>query len=234
MIEPNMATMLVYILCDLDIDKIALKKCLHEAVNLSFNRISVDSDQSTSDTCFILSSKKVPLTSLEEFQGALNQLCMDLADDLVRNGEGTGHVMEVVVKGAPDDSKALGMARSLVNSPLTKTAIFGNDPNVGRIIQALGDYAGNHHWELKKEALKIYMGGKLVMADGAFILDQTMEDYLYSYLKECSLKTPCPGFPAHEKRVKIEIELGQGTGSSRVLGSDLSYEYVRENADYRS
>lgn len=233
MIEPNMATMLVFILTDLDLPRKTLQGALQKAADISFNRLSIDSDQSTSDSALLLSSAKVPVDK-KDFQEALNRLCMDLADDIVRNGEGTGHVIDVEIRGAQKEKEALGMAKALVNSPLTKTAVYGNDPNVGRFLQALGDYAGNHGIPLERNSIEILLGGKTIFSNGIFQLNEEKEQLLSAYLKDCALETPCPGFPAHRKRVELKIELGQGNASTRVLGSDLSYEYVRENADYRS
>ena len=144
MIEPNMATMLCYILTDLDIPRPRLQQLLSETVKVSFNCISVDGDQSTSDTVLLLSSRKVPSTPEAEsaFAAALNSVCTQLAEDIVRNGEGTQHVVKVRVTGAPSDSVARGVGKSIVNSNLVKCAISGCDPNVGRIVGAIGSYLG--------------------------------------------------------------------------------------------
>ncbi|HOV63895.1 MAG TPA: bifunctional ornithine acetyltransferase/N-acetylglutamate synthase, partial [Spirochaetia bacterium] len=143
MIEPNMATMLCFILTDIDMKRDVIERSFRKAVSVSLNRISVDSDQSTSDTALIFSSQRKPSVSEEEFTEALISVLSPLASDIVRNGEGTTHVMKVLIEEAPDEVSAAGFAKAVVNSPLVKTAVFGNDPNVGRIISALGDYAGN-------------------------------------------------------------------------------------------
>lgn len=234
MIEPNMATMLVFILTDADLPGETLQECLKEVCDQTFNRLSIDSDQSTSDSAFLLSSAMGGKEDPEAFKKALLELCHKLADDLVRNGEGTGHVIEVQVKGAPSEETALGIAKNIVNSPLSKTAIYGNDPNVGRFLQSLGDYCGNQGIEVNREELRMSLGGEVIVEKGAFTLNEEKELRLSRYLKDCSLETPCPGYPAHGKRVLLEIHLGQGKEEARVLGSDLSYEYVHENADYRS
>lgn len=234
MIEPNMATMLVFILTDADIPKEILQQTLKEVSNLTFNRLSIDSDQSTSDTAFLLSSGKAGKVEPQAFKEALLALCKDLADDLVRNGEGTGHVIEMQVKGAPSEEIALGIAKHIVNSPLSKTAIYGNDPNVGRFLQALGDYCGNEGILLDRDKIRMSLGGEIILEKGAFRLSEEKESRLSNYLHDCALETPCPGYPAHGKRVQLEIDLAIGNEEAKVLGSDLSYEYVRENADYRS
>jgi glutamate N-acetyltransferase/amino-acid N-acetyltransferase len=136
MIEPNMATMLAYILTDLKLPKATLDRCLRAAVAKSFNCISVDGDQSTSDTCFLLSSEVVEASASDEseFTTALATVCRDLAEDIVRNGEGTNHVIKVTVTGAPTDLIARDLGRFVCNSNLVKCAIAGCDPNVGRIV----------------------------------------------------------------------------------------------------
>ncbi|TVR05043.1 MAG: arginine biosynthesis protein ArgJ, partial [Spirochaetaceae bacterium] len=141
MVEPNLATMLVFLLTDADIDRDGLRTVLSKAVAQSFNRISIDSDQSTSDMVVAVSSQRHRVEPAA-FEGALTGLCRSLAGDVVRNGEGTCHVIRVRLRGAPCEEDAAGLAKAVVNSPLVKTAVFGNDPNVGRIIGALGDYAG--------------------------------------------------------------------------------------------
>jgi len=234
MIEPNMATMLVFILTDADLPGSVLQNSLKKVCDLTFNRLSIDSDQSTSDSAFILSSKEQSGVSESEFSDALLTVCLQLADDIVRNGEGTGHVIEARISGAPDETTALGIGKNLVNAPLTKTAIFGNDPNVGRILQSLGDYAGNQGITLNRDKLSIRLGGETILEEGSFQLNEQKEKALSDYLKDCSLETPCPGYPAHGKRVLLEVDLAMGQSFAAVLGSDLSYEYVRENADYRS
>ena len=234
MIEPNMATMLVFLMTDLSLERDQLREILKRVSNRTFNRISVDSDQSTSDSVYLLSSRKKGGADPAAFEEALYELCRSLAEDIVRNGEGCGHVISVNVEGAVSEEQAAGFAKALVNSPLSKTAVFGNDPNVGRFVQAVGDYAGNHEVSLDEKAIEIRLGDELVFKGGEFLLDAEKESRLSDYLKARQLPTPCPGYPAHEDKVSISVFLGLGKKSARVLGSDLSYEYVRENADYRT
>lgn len=233
MIEPNMATMLVYIMTDLDIPRAALREILPRAVERSFNCISVDSDQSTSDMCLAWASRRRPCPDLAAFEDSLTHLCEALAQDIVRNGEGTAHVMEIHVEGAPDDRQAREAAKAVANSPLVKTAIFGNDPNVGRLLAAVGDWAGNHGLSLDPSQLEVSLGGIPVYTRGAFQLDADKERLLSDRLLEASMPEKKHA-PPHERVVEIRIDLGEGPGRARVWGSDLSYEYVRENADYRS
>ncbi|MDR2845272.1 MAG: bifunctional ornithine acetyltransferase/N-acetylglutamate synthase, partial [Puniceicoccales bacterium] len=142
MIEPNLATMLVYILTDIAVPRALLREMLVRAVNPSFNAISIDSDMSTSDTVVLVSSGKVPFADADAdaFEAALTRVCRDLAEDIVRNGEGVHHVVRVRVSGAPDAAAARALGKAVINAPLFKCAVAGNDPNVGRLVQALGKH----------------------------------------------------------------------------------------------
>jgi glutamate N-acetyltransferase/amino-acid N-acetyltransferase len=262
MIEPNMATMLVYIVTDLDCDAKVLQRALSKAVNAdgSFNRISVDSDQSTSDTILVLSSQQRPRLdpALEEqaITDALSALCADLAQDVVRNGEGTQHVMKVTVTGAPTQELAHGIGKAVVNSPLVKTAIAGNDANVGRIIAAVGSYVGKYSpaWApVVAKQCEIIVGDQTVFNNGEFTIDDKKEVKLAKILKDAELPhgTNCP---KHYNTVDITIHLqgrenalkevpckckGSGTcktlqNSTVVYGSDLTHTYVDVNGGYRS
>jgi len=234
MIEPNMATMLAFVMTDVTVSRELMRKVLPRVAEQSFNTISVDSDQSTSDSLFLFSSNRKPGVSEEELELALNRLCCELSEDIVRNGEGCGHVIKVRVCGAPSRDMAKGFGKALINSPLSKTAVFGNDPNVGRFIQAIGDYAGNHDITLDETKISISLGDEIIYKEGRFSLDSDKERTLSRYLKDRSLTTPSPGYPEHDLAVHITVLLGLGREEAIVLGSDLSYEYVRENADYRT
>jgi glutamate N-acetyltransferase/amino-acid N-acetyltransferase len=234
MIEPNMATMLVFILTDIDLPKDQLEESLHKAVKQSFNTISVDGDQSTSDMAVILSSSIYPCSSIVDFEKSLISLCKDLAEDIVRNGEGTSHVIKVTTKGECNQELGTGIGKAVINSPLVKTALFGNDPNVGRIISAIGDFLGNHRINIDTRNISITLGEIEIFARGAFMIDNEKEIKLSGYLKETQLNPDIKGYPEHNKTVDITISIGEGPGSFTVIGSDLTYEYVRENADYRS
>ncbi len=234
MIEPNMATMLVFLMTDITISREALRRCLSRVAERTFNRISIDSDQSTSDSVLLFSSCRKPAVEESVFEEALYSLCRKLAEDIVRNGEGTGHVIKVKVRDAATEEQAAAFGKALVNSPLSKTAIYGNDPNVGRFVQAVGDYAGNNGIALEEKKLIIQLGEETVFSGGEFQLDGSKEKRLSDYLLSRKMTTPNPGYPEHEMSVEIAISLGLGDAESLVLGSDLSYEYVRENADYRT
>jgi glutamate N-acetyltransferase/amino-acid N-acetyltransferase len=230
MIEPNLATMLVYILTDLVVPRDQLRAILSRVAGETFNRISIDSDTSTSDTVVAISSGKVP--------------CADLAEDVVRNGEGVRHVLRVQVSGAPDATTAVSLGKAIVNAPLFKCAMAGNDPNVGRLVQAIGKHVGAAGLALDLSRLRARIGGQEIFADGAFRLDYDKEAALVAHLKSAELYQSKPtadggfappvDYPPHERCVEIEVDLGAGPASVTVFGGDLTHEYVSENADYRS
>jgi len=244
MIEPNLATMLVYLLTDLAIPRASLRRLLPLAVGPSFNCISIDTDTSTSDTVALLSSGVVPCNDEEAFARALATVCSDLAEDVVRNGEGVRHVVRTSVRGAPSETLARALGKAVVNAPLVKCALAGNDPNVGRIIMAIGKHVGIHAPEVNLTNLRIALGGKTIFERGSFGLDPAVETDLIAHLKNAELyqsAAPADGvfkpvidFPPHERCVELDIDLGCGSASATVLGADLTHEYVSENADYRS
>ena len=234
MIEPNMATLLCFLCTDVAVPRRTLREELSWCVERALNRISVDSDQSTSDTAIILSSGRAGNVGREELRRGLLDVLSGLAFDIMRNGEGIGHVMRVRVAGAQSERAAVSVARAIVNSPLVKTAIFGNDPNVGRIVSAIGDYMGNSGERFDPASVTVRMGGTDIFAGGAFCLDAEKEGTLSAYLKERALDTKRRPWPQHDRTVDIDVSLGASKGEAEVLGSDLSYDYVRENADYRS
>lgn len=234
MIEPDMATMLVFLLTDIYVPRDVLREQIRETVVDTFNSISIDGDQSTSDMVLCISSGKHKGVKPEKFKEALHQVSAKLAEDIVRNGEGTGHVIRVTVTGAEGVEQAKLVGKAVINSPLVKTAVFGNDPNVGRILMAVGDCAGREGISVDREKIEISIADQVVFQKGHFTLDQQKEEYVAKYLKECSLETEGKRFPEHERIVEIHIALALGRDKTAVVGSDLSYEYVRENADYRT
>jgi glutamate N-acetyltransferase / amino-acid N-acetyltransferase len=245
MIEPNLATMLVYLLTDAAVEREELRAALAAAAEVSFNAISIDSDTSTSDTVVALASGAAGPVDRAAFRAGLTQVCRDLAEDVVRNGEGVRHVMRVTVRGAPDEAAARALGKAVVNSPLLKTAVAGNDPNVGRLVMALGKEAGARGLALDPARARLTMGGELIVEGGLFRLDREKERRLTAHLVAAELYPQAPAadgitfrppvdFPRHERAVEIGIELGAGPGTAEVLGADLTHEYVTENADYRS
>lgn len=234
MIEPNLATMLVFILTDFSFDRNEAREILRQVSERSFNSISVDSDQSTSDMCLLLGSGKAGSISGIDLESLLLPLCSELAHDIVRNGEGTSHVISLQVHGRKDHDEARAIAKAVVNSPLVKTAIYGNDPNVGRILSSMGDYIGNAGLGADRSKLEIRIGDQLVFANGVFLLDKEKEILISEYFADAAMNTRIHGYPQHDKTIEIRVDFHDGPGWARVLGSDLTHEYVTENADYRS
>ncbi|MFP4113559.1 MAG: bifunctional glutamate N-acetyltransferase/amino-acid acetyltransferase ArgJ [Spirochaetota bacterium] len=234
MIEPNMATMLVFLLTDLDISRDVARRSLSTAVDRSFNAITVDGDMSTSDMALLLASGCAGTVTEEVFTRALGRLCGLLAQDVVRNGEGTGHVLELTVGGLESVELARGVAKAVANSPLVKTALYGNDPNVGRLLSAVGDYLGSNGRSVDPESVMIRLGDEVVFRNGAFRIDREKELRLSDYLKATALNARLTGYPQHQRCVEIAIDCGAGTAQATVWGSDLSDQYVHENADYRT
>jgi glutamate N-acetyltransferase/amino-acid N-acetyltransferase len=244
MIEPNMATMLVYLLTDLAVPRATLRRLLPAAVDPSFNCISIDTDTSTSDTVVLLSSGMFPCPDEDAFVQALSAVCHDLAEDVVRNGEGVHHVLRVAVNRAPSEPIARALGKAVINSPLVKTAMCGNDPNVGRILMAIGKYVGLHAPDVSLANAHIALGGRTIFEHGCFHLDPAVETELVAQLRQAELYAsaipadgvfrPSVDFPPHERCVDLEINLVAGAASATVLGADLSHEYISENADYRS
>ncbi len=234
MIEPNMATMLCYVLTDVKVSREDLQAVLSDVVDRTFNRISVDSDQSTSDTVLAFSSCKKAEVSIEDFRAALFSVCNFMAEDIVRNGEGTEHVIKVRVCGAVDEKDAVGVGKAVVNSPLVKTAICGNDPNVGRILSSIGDYYSNCKMDLDVNSVSVQIGDKVVFDNGVFVLDNDKEVYLSDYMKSVAFDNKKSGFPQNFECVEILVSLPFADGQAEVVGSDLTHGYVSENADYRS
>ena len=244
MIEPNLATMLVYVLTDLAVPRGELRAMLARAIDASFNAISIDSDTSTSDTVALISSGRVPCEDFGAFERGLHTVCRDLAEDVVRNGEGVRHVIRVRVTHAASPVLARALGKAIVNAPLFKCAVAGNDPNVGRLVQAIGKHIGAFAPQTDLSKLRAAMGGVDIFANGVFQLDPSKEAALIAHLRGAELyasAAPKDGvfsapidFPPHERCVELEIEVGNGAASATVLGGDLTHEYVSENADYRS
>jgi len=196
MIEPNLATMLVYILTDIAVPRETLRASLARAVDGTFNALSIDSDTSTSDTVVMLSSGRVALGSArqDDFDAALASVCGALADDVVRNGEGVQHVIRAAVRGAPSKEVARAVGKAIVNSPLFKCAVAGNDPNVGRLIAAIGKCigclpAGPAPLDMSRTVLR--MGGVEIFRAGRFALTPETEKQLVAHLRAAQMWGEC-------------------------------------------
>ena len=220
MLEPHLATMFCFIATDAMIAADALDAALRRAVDRSFNRVTVDSDQSTSDTVAILANGLAENALLERggkafraFSEGLNAVAERLARMLVKDGEGVSKVVEIHVRGARSGKDALLAARSVANSPLVKTAICGADPNWGRLMMALGKSSAR----VVQDRVGISIGDHKVVEQGALIAGARLDR-----VREVM------GAPEYT----IDIDLGQGRGEDRVWTSDLTEEYVRLNSKY--
>ncbi|MEW6068457.1 MAG: bifunctional glutamate N-acetyltransferase/amino-acid acetyltransferase ArgJ [Nitrospirota bacterium] len=220
MICPDMATMLCFIITDIAVNQKTLNKTLNEAVKNSFNRITIDGDMSTNDTVLIMANGMLGNPQITEksesytsFKNALNKITFDLSKMIVKDGEGASKFIEIEVKGARTEADAKKAALSVANSNLVKTAIYGNDANWGRIMAALG-YSGV---ALKEEKADIYFGKTKVVNKGIGTgKDKGAEEVLKG------------------KDIKIIIALNIGRYSTKVLTCDLTEEYIRVNATYRT
>lgn len=221
MIDPNMATMLGFITTDAKIESIHLQAALKTVTDLTFNSITVDGDTSTNDMVLVMANGMAGNNSLtpahpdwEQFTEAMHAVSQDLAKMIAKDGEGATKLIEVEVSGAITDVEARKIAKTVVGSPLVKTAIFGCDANWGRIIAAVG-YSGA---TLDPNAIKIKIGTTIVVENGEPV--PFSEAQLLIYLKQ--------------PEVKITVDLHQGSGKGVAWGCDLTYDYVQINATYRS
>lgn len=224
MIAPDMATMLSFVFTDANLPASVLQDCLSAAVGPSFNSITVDSDTSTSDTLLLFATgkggKHTAITKagdkkLTEFRRALDGLLLDLALQVVRDGEGAQKLIRIDVSGAENDGAARRIALSIANSPLVKTAVAGNDANWGRIVMAVGK-SGE---AADRDRLKISFGGHVVAEKG-------MRSAKYN---EATATKAVSG-----REVTIEVDLGLGKGQARVWTCDLTHGYIDINGSYRS
>jgi glutamate N-acetyltransferase/amino-acid N-acetyltransferase len=223
MIAPDLATMLVFIFTDAAIAAPALQSMLASAAEKSFNSITVDSDTSTSDTVLLFATgaakhkpiKKLDAKRLAEFSEALEELMLDLAHQVVRDGEGASKFIEISVTGAEDARSARRIGFAIGNSPLVKTAIAGEDANWGRVVMAVGK-SGER---VDRDRLQIRIGGIDVAKKGMAVPGYD-ERPVAKHMKG--------------QNILIEVDIGLGKGAARVWTCDLTYEYIRINADYRS
>ncbi len=214
MIEPNMATMLSYFVTDADIPSNTLQKILREAVNQSFNMVTIDTDTSTSDTVAIMANGLAGKVDFQQFKESLTAMSIDLAKEIARDGEGATKLIEVTVDEASSFLQAKKIGKSIVNSPLVKTAVFGKDANWGRIAMAIGKC--EDEVDVNPEKISIYFGNTLIY-NGKPINDDNLIK-IQNYLKN--------------PEIKIRVSLGLGTQEATVWGCDLSYDYVRINGEY--
>ncbi|MCZ6159066.1 bifunctional glutamate N-acetyltransferase/amino-acid acetyltransferase ArgJ [Campylobacter ureolyticus] len=215
MINPAMATMLCYILTDADISKDDMDELLKSSIENSFNSVSVDGDTSTNDTVMLISSGKKDYDK-QAFKTALDMITLNLALMLVKDGEGSSKVVAFEINGAKDDEEAMKAAKALSNSLLVKTAIFGEDPNWGRIASTIGASGV----ECSEESLVIKYDDILVYDINHPELDKEREQKAHAIMQKESFKISC--------------DLGIGDGKFCAYGCDLGHVYVDINASYRS
>jgi glutamate N-acetyltransferase/amino-acid N-acetyltransferase len=219
MIRPNMATMLCYITTDIAIDQALLQKAVSGCVEKSFNMISVDGDMSTNDMVIVLANGEANNAKITEenadyqiFFDKLMMLCTELAKQIAADGEGASKFLTINVKGAKSFADTVGMA--IANSPLVKTAFFGEDPNWGRVICAVG-YSGA---DMVPEKTVVKFGGITIFANGT---GATYDEKALAHVMK-------------EKDIVIDIELNMGQEDATVWSCDLSYEYVKINGEYHT
>lgn len=223
MIAPDMATMLAYLFTDAAISRDALQEVFAACVNDSFNAITVDSDTSTSDTALLFATGKAGNSTvssakdprLASFITALRHVTLDLAHQIIKDGEGATKFVQITVTGAEDNAAAKTIGLSIANSPLVKTAIAGEDANWGRIVAAVGK-AGE---QADRDRMSVSVGGIVIVKDG-----QLNPDYI-----EAEVTNHMKG-----QNIIIKTDVGIGTGKATVWTCDLTHEYIRINADYRS
>lgn len=225
MIAPQLATVMCIVTTDAAVIPKVLQEALGRAVSRTFNMLNIDGDMSTNDCVLAMANGLAgnprigePGADLEVFEAALTDLCGELARAIAADGEGATKMLEVVVTGAPDEPAACDCARSVAGSPLVKTAIFGADPNWGRILSTIGARAGSHGWLIDPFRARVTMQGVTVFANGAPV----------AFDRE-DLRTRM-----RETRIDVRVELAEGEERAVAWGCDLSYDYVKINADYTS
>ena len=215
MIEPNMATMLSYIMTDAAIEAPDLDQMLREAVDASFNMLSVDSDTSTSDTCVILANGLAGTVDRSAFRKGLLAGCLRMTEMLARDGEGATKLLRATVRGARTPAEARRIAKSLVNSPLVKTMVHGADPNVGRVLMAVGKCID---CTIRPDATDAWINGQKVVQGG----------------QRVSFDEQAVRAALATDTADIVVSLGVGNAEATAFGCDLSAGYIEENAAYYS
>jgi len=223
MIQPNMATMLGFIATNAKISQVLLQNCLAAAVEQSFNRITIDGDTSTNDACVVMASgcSAAPeITAGSEqyaiFADALMSVCKQLAEAIVRDGEGATKLMRIVVKEALQMEEAVRVGKTIAHSPLVKTAFFASDPNWGRILAAVGR-SGIENMVI--ENVQIFLDDVCIVRNGGRADD---------YTEEAGQQV------MNNEEITVTVKLGRGEAAQEVLTCDLSYDYVKINAEYRT
>jgi glutamate N-acetyltransferase/amino-acid N-acetyltransferase len=224
MIRPNMATMLSYVATDAPISRGLVQQLLKDAVNVSFNRITVDGDTSTNDSCIFAATGQAggaEISSQDDARYAavaevLTRIMKRLAQLIVRDGEGATKFITVAVEGGANTQECCDIAYSIAHSPLVKTAFFASDPNWGRILAAIG-YAGVENLDVEK--IQVWLDDVQICKDGGAAAD---------YTEQAGARVMA------QAEMTIRVDLGRGEAKDTVYTCDLSYDYVKINADYRS
>jgi glutamate N-acetyltransferase/amino-acid N-acetyltransferase len=223
MIEPQLSTMLAFIYTDARLTADVLQACLKKAAALSFNMVVVDGDTSTNDTVLLIGTgESSSAIDVDDFQNALNFVCVELAKMIARDGEGATKMMEVTVAGARNQEDAIKAAKAIVRSPLVKTALFGADPNWGRIVTAVG-YSGAF---MDPEALS------LAMSDGKCTPVVLVEKGLIKSASADGHEEEALSGIMNSTEISILVDLGVGGAAATAWGCDLTDDYVRINAEY--
>jgi glutamate N-acetyltransferase/amino-acid N-acetyltransferase len=222
MIRPDMATMLSFIATDAALPQPLLQRALAQAVNASFNRITVDGDTSTNDSCVLVATGAARVSietvgaEFDIFAAALTGLCIELAQAIVRDGEGATKFITIEVAEGRDAQECLNVAYTIAHSPLVKTALFASDPNWGRILAAVGR-AGVQDMVL--ERIRVQLGDVCIVSEGG-------RDPAYTEAAGQAVM--------NRAEILIRVLLGRGDASERIWTTDLSYDYVKINAEYRT
>jgi glutamate N-acetyltransferase/amino-acid N-acetyltransferase len=224
MIRPNMATMLAFIATDAAVEQTLLQELLSELTEISFNRITVDGDTSTNDACLLLATGTVGNAPVSDrtsalylaLRAAVEEVCLGLAQRIVRDGEGATKFVTVQVNGGRTEAECLDVAFTIAHSPLVKTALFASDPNWGRLLAAIGR-AGIE--DIQVERVSLYLNDVLIAAGGCRAATYTEEQGVAAMAQE---------------DIVIRVELNRGEVAAAVWTTDFSYDYVRINAEYRS
>jgi glutamate N-acetyltransferase/amino-acid N-acetyltransferase len=220
MIAPNMATMLAFLTTDARIPAPLLQEALKRAISTSFNCVTIDGDTSTNDMCLLLASGigGAEISNVgdgfDDFVDALTRVCVSLAKEIARDGEGATKLVEIVIRGAATNIAAHKIARTIAESPLVKTALYGCDPNWGRLMMA----AGRSGVAFDPNNVDVYIGPHLVCSAGSSIEFDRVGAHNY----------------LHNTEVQIAIELNVGDESAAIWTCDYSYDYIRINAEYHT
>jgi len=216
MINPNLATMLCFIVTDANIPKSDMKELLNKHTKTTFNAISVDGDTSTNDSVFLVTNHHSKVYNKDAFSEALNMVMQDMSNAIISDAEGGKKVVAFEINGAKDDNEAEIVAKQLSNSLLVKTALFGEDPNFGRIASTIGASGV----ECFEDSLVIRYADVVVYDRGKFVFDAQTEARAAKVLQQSTFKISC--------------DLGIADGKFTAYGCDLGYDYVKINADYRT